>query len=99
MARLKGVTVTIDTSKEHSIKVLLPNINSSAFKEWNDGLYHLKINEINKDVMYDSCPQIFNKKHIPHVGKLWEQKNPDFYNRKLGDQVTLLSNKLSPIIW
>ena len=38
------------------------------------------------------------EKHILHVGKLRDQKNPDFYNIKLDGQVILLPNTFLPII-
>ena len=57
---LNDVTITMGTSKEHTIKVLLPNDKYLVFKECNYGLYHLKINDINKDVMNYSCLQNFN---------------------------------------
>ena len=75
---LNGVTVKMDTSKEHPIKALLKNGNYLVFNECNYGLHHLNINDINKDVMYYSCPKTFNKKQISHAGKLREQKKTDF---------------------
>ena len=39
-ASLNGVTVTMYNSKEHEIKVLLPNGNYLISKGFNDGWYH-----------------------------------------------------------
>ena len=78
-ASLNGVTVTMYTSKEHAIKVLLPNGSSLVFSDFNDRFYTLNMNKINKYVMAHLCLQTVNKKkHISHAGKLWDQKNPDF---------------------
>ena len=89
----------IDTSKGNAIKVSLPNGNSLVLKECNYGLYHLNIDNINKDIMHYSCLKMLIKtKHISHAGKLQDQKKLDFYNRKLNGQVTLTSNPLLPII-
>ena len=69
MSSLDGVTVKIDNSKEYEIKVSLSNGNTLVFRECNDGLYHLNIANINKEVMDFSCLQTV-KKHISHSEKL-----------------------------
>ena len=58
---LNGVTVAMDTSEEHAIKMSLPNGNKLVFKECNDGINNLNINNINKDVVAYLCLQNFNK--------------------------------------
>ena len=84
----------MDDSKEHAIRVMLPNGNTLVFNECNDGLYHLNIRNINKDIMYYSCLKTFNKIIlILHIGKL-----AYFYNSKLDSQVKLLSNPSLPMI-
>ena len=50
-AGLNVVTVTMDTSKQHAINSSLSNGNTLVIKKFNDGLYNLKINNINKGVM------------------------------------------------
>ena len=91
VARLNGIIVTMDSWKEYAIKVSLTNGKTLVFKECYDGLYYLNKNDINKDVMADLRLKNIDKiKHISHTGKLQEQKNMNFYNSKLYDQVTLL---------
>ena len=48
---LNVVPVKMDTSKEHAINMSLPNGNILVFRECNDVLYNLKVNNINKYVM------------------------------------------------
>ena len=54
----------MDTSTEHTIMELVPNGNTLVFKDCNDGLYHLNIKNINKDIMAYSCLQTVNKNKI-----------------------------------
>ena len=98
-ASLNGVTVTMYTSKEHAIKVLLPNGSSLVFSDFNDRFYTLNMNEINKDVMAHSCLQTVNqnKTHFTRR-KVVESEKSRFYNSKLDGEVTLLSNPSFPII-
>ena len=60
VAILDGVTVTMDPSKENEIKALFTNGNTLVFKGCNDGLYHLNIKDIKRDVMDYSYLQTFN---------------------------------------